>query len=104
MMFGMIARIKAIAGKRDALARILAGGSVEMSGCISYVVAEDATYTQDTTLASDQYFVMGDNRPRSSDSRIWGPLPKKNIMGRAYVRLLPANEVGVLPGAASLPQ
>ncbi|MEO6218486.1 MAG: antibiotic biosynthesis monooxygenase family protein [Sphingomonas sp.] len=41
MMFGMIARIKAIAGKRDALAAILASGSGEMPGCISYVVAED---------------------------------------------------------------
>jgi len=40
-MFGTIGRIKAIAGKRDALAAILASGSGEMSGCISYVVAED---------------------------------------------------------------
>ncbi len=69
-----------------------------------YVVEEDATYTQDTTLGADQYFVMGDNRPRSSDSRIWGPLPKKNIMGRAYIRLLPPSEFGVLPGAVALPQ
>lgn len=40
-MFGTIGRIKAIAGKRDALAAILASGSGEMPGCISYVVAED---------------------------------------------------------------
>jgi signal peptidase I len=69
-----------------------------------YVVAEDATYTQDTALGTDQYFVMGDNRPRSSDSRVWGTLPKANIIGRVYVRLLPANEMGVLPGKAYLPQ
>lgn len=40
-MFGTIGRIKAIAGKRDALAAILANGSGEMPGCISYVIAED---------------------------------------------------------------
>jgi quinol monooxygenase YgiN len=40
-MFGTIGRIKAVAGKRDALAAILASGSGEMPGCISYVIAED---------------------------------------------------------------
>lgn len=70
----------------------------------SYVVSEDATYTLDRSLGPDQYFVMGDNRPKSSDSRTWGVLPEKDLMGRAYIRLLPADELGVLPGAVSVPQ
>lgn len=65
----------------------------------TYVVAEDATYTLDTTLGEEQYFVMGDNRPRSSDSRTWGPLPRNDMIGRAFIRLLPTAHAGVLPGA-----
>jgi signal peptidase I len=64
-----------------------------------YAVIEDATYTLDTTLGTDQYFVMGDNRPESSDSRVWGPLPRENIIGRVYTRLLPLKSFGILPGS-----
>lgn len=69
-----------------------------------YVVAEDITYEGTTTLGEDQYFVMGDNRPRSSDSRYWGVLPKENIMGRAFIRVFPPTSFGVLPGNVTLPQ
>jgi signal peptidase I len=69
-----------------------------------YVVAEDATYTENTVIGPDEFFVMGDNRPRSSDSRVWGLLPKKDLMGRAFIRLLPASHLDVFPGAVGLPQ
>ncbi len=52
-----------------------------------------------TTLGDDEYFVMGDNRKASADSRYWGPLELDRIVGRAYVRLFPFTTIDILPGS-----
>ena len=57
-----------------------------------------STDTSSRTLTSTQYFVMGDNRAQSSDSRYWGPLESHFIIGRPFVRLLPVTTLSLWPG------
>ena len=44
-----------------------------------------------TKIKPDSFFVMGDNRPRSEDSRVWGAIPLESIVGKLWVRYWPPN-------------
>jgi len=48
-------------------------------------------------VPEDKYFVMGDNRPRSSDSREFGPVPSSSIVGLVFFRYFPADKIGSIP-------
>lgn len=52
----------------------------------------------EVTIAPGHYFVMGDNRSGSYDSRAWGTVPKANIRGVALLRLLPLSKLAIFPG------
>ncbi len=48
------------------------------------------------TIRSDEYLLIGDNRPCSSDGRVWGPVPKDQIVGKAFFRYWPFSVAGKL--------
>jgi len=52
---------------------------------------------QEFQIPSDSYIVLGDNRDHSSDSREWGPVPRENIIGRAFFRYWPLEKINLVP-------
>jgi signal peptidase I len=100
----------------DYIKRIIAlpGEKVKVEKGLVYVNDQklDEVYLKDSTylfpsskmqegvnvfVGNDELFVMGDNRPHSSDSREFGPIQKKSIVGRAFLRYWPINEIGLVP-------
>jgi signal peptidase I len=72
-------------GKRqeESFARPCGGGS-------------DCDFPREVTVPADHYFMMGDNRGASDDSRFWGPVPRDWIIGGAFATYWPPKRIGLL--------
>lgn len=81
------------------------------------VVLDESTYLEPTVrtggqvdlqLGTEEYFVLGDNRPASSDSRSWGELGADSIVGRTWIRAYPFDQFDIfqvdVPGFIAIPQ
>jgi signal peptidase I len=83
-------------------------GHVERNGIVQEeaFVEEAPRYEWGPATIPDGYvMVLGDNRNNSYDSHIWGFLPTRNVIGRAFLRYWPLNRVGstILPASAMQP-
>lgn len=99
----------------------LPGDTVDVKSAINQVTITNATHPDGfilddsfvqnvggidghIVLGPNQYYVMGDNRIASSDSRYWGPVDKSLLVGKVFLRLLPVSEINIWPGSVKEPQ
>jgi signal peptidase I len=54
------------------------------------------SFETEITIPDDHYFMMGDNRGASDDSRYWGPIPRDWMIGEAFFTYWPPKRIGIL--------
>jgi signal peptidase I len=92
---------RVVAGPGDTIA--IRGGHVIRNGKLqkeSFInpcqPGDDCNYPTPITVPAGHWFMMGDNRGQSDDSRYWGPIPKKWIIGGAFATYWPPSRIGLL--------
>jgi signal peptidase I len=58
-------------------------------------IPQDCTFSESIKVPAGEYYMMGDNRGESDDSRYWGPVPQKWIIGVAFATYWPINRIGI---------
>lgn len=94
-----IKRVVAVGGDRLAIRDghvILNGKRQKESFVRPDAECSTCNLTREITIPEDHFYMMGDNRGASADSREWGPVPKKWLVGQAFLTYWPPKKIGTL--------
>ena len=93
----LIKRVVGLPGDTIAVRRghLLLNGERQREPFVNKKLPDRSFYAK-TKVPKGHVFVMGDNRGNSADSRVFGPLPEKNIEGEAFLRFWPPHRIGLL--------
>ena len=69
-----------------------------------YLAEKDSSYSPEVTLGEGEYYVLGDNRAYSNDSRAWGAVPKENVRGKVWMVYWPAQGIHFVNISTKIPE